>query len=112
MNTNDFNYGQTIFLASFLAAELPSGLVSKKLGADVWIPTIMVGWSITAGAQAFLSNRAGFYTIKALLGLLMGGFIPVSKSCVCASAWYAEPTVTNHTISGHRAVAHLLLQEQ
>lgn len=76
MNTNDFNYGQTIFLACFLAAELPSGLISKKLGADVWIPTIMVGWSITAMCQAFLKNRAGFYAIKALLGLLMGGFIP------------------------------------
>ncbi|KFA79693.1 hypothetical protein S40288_09317 [Stachybotrys chartarum IBT 40288] len=92
MDTNDFNYGQTvflqsynyvsmnqhqqIFLVSFLAAELPSGLVSKKLGADVWIPFIMCGWSITAGSQAFLSNRAGYYAIKALLGLLMGGFIP------------------------------------
>ncbi|EFQ34668.1 major facilitator superfamily transporter [Colletotrichum graminicola M1.001] len=76
MTTNDFNYGQTIFLLSFLAAELPSGLISKKVGADRWIPSIMVGWSITAGSQAFLSNRAGFYAIKALLGLLMGGFIP------------------------------------
>lgn len=38
----------------------------------------MVGWSITAGAQAFLSNRAAYYAIKALLGLLMGGFIPLS----------------------------------
>ncbi len=35
MNTNDFNYGQTIFLVSFLSAELPSGLISKKLGPDV-----------------------------------------------------------------------------
>ncbi|KAK0614350.1 major facilitator superfamily domain-containing protein [Immersiella caudata] len=76
MNTNDFNYGQTIFLASFLSAELPSGLISKRLGADRWIPFIMVGWSITAGSQAFLTNKAGFYAIKALLGLLMGGFIP------------------------------------
>ncbi|OIW27618.1 MFS general substrate transporter [Coniochaeta ligniaria NRRL 30616] len=78
MNTNDFNYGQTIFLACFLAAELPSGLISKKLGADRWIPTIMCCWSIVAGSQAFLTNRAGFYAIKALLGLLMGGFIPDS----------------------------------
>jgi sugar phosphate permease len=76
MDTNDFNYGQTIFLLCFLCAELPSGLISKRLGADVWIPFIMVGWSITAGAQAFLSNRTGYYVIKALLGLLMGGFIP------------------------------------
>ncbi|KAL2755563.1 hypothetical protein ACRALDRAFT_1051083 [Sodiomyces alcalophilus JCM 7366] len=65
-----------IFLVSFLAAELPSGLISKRLGADRWIPTIIVGWSIVSGSQAFLSNRAGFYAIKCLLGLLMGGFIP------------------------------------
>lgn len=32
MDTNDFNTGQTIFLVSFLSAELPSGLISKKLG--------------------------------------------------------------------------------
>lgn len=32
MDTNDFNTGQTIFLVSFLCAELPSGLISKKLG--------------------------------------------------------------------------------
>lgn len=76
MNTNDYNYGQTIFLASFLAAELPSGLISKKLGADRWIPFLIVSWSIVAGSQAFLTNRAGFFAIKALLGLLMGGFIP------------------------------------
>ncbi|KAL8347630.1 hypothetical protein RB601_002990 [Gaeumannomyces tritici] len=76
MDTNDFNYGQTIFLASFLAAELPSGLISKRLGADRWIPTIMLGWSIVAGAQAFIHNKASFYAIKVLLGMLMGGFIP------------------------------------
>jgi len=65
-----------IFLVSFLSAELPSGLISKKLGADVWIPCIIVGWSLVAGSQAFLSNRASFYAVKCLLGLLMGGFIP------------------------------------
>lgn len=37
MNTNDFNYGQTIFLVSFLSAELPSGLVSKKVGPDRYV---------------------------------------------------------------------------
>ncbi|KIL86552.1 hypothetical protein FAVG1_10382 [Fusarium avenaceum] len=76
MNTNDFNYGQTIFLVSFLSAELPSGLVSKKLGADRWIPFLICCWSLVAGSQAALHSRNAYFAIKALLGLLMGGFIP------------------------------------
>ncbi|KAF5973091.1 permease [Fusarium coicis] len=76
MNTNDFNYGQTIFLVSFLSAELPSGLISKKLGADRWIPFLICSWSLVAGSQAALHNRGAYFAIKALLGLSMGGFIP------------------------------------
>ena len=76
MNTNDYNYGQTIFLVSFLAAEIPSGLISKKLGPDVWIPTIICVWSILSASQAALNSKAGYFAIRCLLGLLMGGFIP------------------------------------
>ncbi|KAI5970191.1 hypothetical protein CANMA_000802 [Candida margitis] len=75
LNTNEYNTGNTIFLVSFLAAEVPSQLISKALGPDIFIPFQICAWSIVAMTQAALTSKAGFYITRCLIGALEGGFI-------------------------------------
>ncbi|KAE8360497.1 major facilitator superfamily domain-containing protein [Aspergillus caelatus] len=86
MNTNDYNTGQTIFYLIFLFAELPSQLISKKIGPDRWIPIQMFCWSLIAAFQAFLSGKKSYYVCRALLALFEGGFIP--DTILFLSFWY------------------------
>lgn len=75
INTNDYNVGNQIFYASFLLAEIPSQLISKRLGPDIFVPAQMCAWSIVAMSQVAMHNKAGFYICRALIGMLEGGFI-------------------------------------
>lgn len=76
MNTNDFNNGQTIYLFSFLAAELPGGLLSKKVGPDTLTPIAICTWGLICACQSTIKSRAGFYLTRAFLGFSQGTFIP------------------------------------
>ncbi|KAL4921853.1 major facilitator superfamily domain-containing protein [Aspergillus aurantiobrunneus] len=66
LSTNQYNYGMMIFYLCFLSAEVPSQMMSKKLGPD----------SVIGILQCLISGDKSFYATRALLGLVEGGFIP------------------------------------
>ncbi len=64
MITNEYNHGNTIFFATFLSAELPSQLISKKIGPDRWIPMQITLWSIVAICQCAITGKKIFLCYK------------------------------------------------
>lgn len=88
LTTENYNIGNTINLICFLASELPSQLVSKKIGADRWIPTQLVLWSAVSISQAAMKGKHGFYATRALIGAFQGGFI--CDTCLWMSYFYTS----------------------
>ncbi|KAF4918022.1 putative transporter [Colletotrichum viniferum] len=74
--SDDHKTGQTIYLVCFLAAELPGGLISKKVGPFRYTPTIITIFGALCALQTLMNNRASFWAFRGLLGFVQGGFIP------------------------------------
>ncbi|KAK9461938.1 major facilitator superfamily domain-containing protein [Lipomyces oligophaga] len=76
MRQNDFSLGQTVYFFSFMAMEIPTQIMNQIMGPTIWIPTMMSLWALVGLCQAFVTDRASYLAVRALLGACSGGFVP------------------------------------
>ncbi|KAK6077234.1 major facilitator superfamily transporter [Seiridium cupressi] len=73
---HQYDQGLAVFYATYIASEVPSNLVLKRVTPSIWLPLLAFAWGIVAMCLGFIQNFAGFVTVRALLGVTEGGLLP------------------------------------
>ncbi|KAF5364685.1 hypothetical protein D9758_005600 [Tetrapyrgos nigripes] len=68
LHTFDFNIGNCLFYLGYVLFEVPCGLMVKRFG--FWlVPASVLAFGIITLSMAFITDRAGFFVTRMLLGL-------------------------------------------
>ena len=69
MHGLDYNVALAIFFPFYVAAEIPSNIMMKRTRPSLWIPTIMIAWSICTTLMGLVKSYAGLLVARAALGI-------------------------------------------
>ncbi|WYZ36026.1 hypothetical protein EsH8_X_000673 [Colletotrichum jinshuiense] len=76
ISNTQYNQGLAVFYATYIASELPSNLVLKKVSPRIWLSFLSCAWGIVTMGLGFVRNYESFVGVRALLGLTEGGLLP------------------------------------
>ncbi|TGZ77489.1 MFS general substrate transporter [Ascodesmis nigricans] len=77
-----------MFFVPYFIFELPSNILLRKVGAAVWLSTIVLLWGIVMIGMGFVKTWVQLTILRTVLGLFEAGFFP---GCVyLVSCWYVR----------------------
>ncbi|KAK0669908.1 major facilitator superfamily domain-containing protein [Cercophora samala] len=76
ISNTQYNQGLAVFYATYIASELPSNLLLKKITPKIWLPLLTVVWGVVTMCLGFVRNFGSFFAVRAVLGLAEGGLLP------------------------------------
>ncbi|KAL3426838.1 major facilitator superfamily transporter [Phlyctema vagabunda] len=76
MTDHEYDIGLTVYYATYIASEIPSNLILKKVSPKIWLPSLTIAWGIVTMCLGFVRNYAGFVSVRAILGVAEGGLLP------------------------------------
>jgi MFS family permease len=76
LSSLQYQQGLAAFYPLYIAAEIPSNLVLKKVTPRIWISLMTFLWGLFCLCLGFVHNFDQFISLRALLGLTEGGLFP------------------------------------
>ena len=71
-----YGFGAGILFVGYVLFGVPSNLMLARLGARVWIASLMITWGLLASAMMFMRGPLSFFGLRFLLGVAEAGFFP------------------------------------
>ncbi|KAJ6561886.1 major facilitator superfamily domain-containing protein [Mycena capillaripes] len=73
MSNKEYTIVLTLTYVAYVSSELPSNLMLKRIGPNIFLPTIMILWGLVATLQGVVTTYRGLLACRFFLGLLEGG---------------------------------------
>lgn len=84
ITANEVNYGGQLMQAGIVVFEIPFNMILSRIGPALWLVIQIFSWGAIATAQTAISNRAGFYATRFLLGMWEAGYLAASLTILAA----------------------------
>ncbi|QAU34185.1 MFS transporter [Janthinobacterium sp. 17J80-10] len=76
LTTTQFGLATTLFYVAYIACGIPSNIVLARIGARIWIGSIMIAWGLASTATMFATDANTLYILRILVGISEAGFLP------------------------------------
>ena len=71
-----FGLATTMFYIAYIACGIPSNMILMRIGARIWIGSIMIAWGLASTATMFATGPTSLYLLRVVVGITEAGFLP------------------------------------
>jgi sugar phosphate permease len=90
---NDYYNALSIFYAGYVACQIPSNLMVKRMRPSRWIGITMTLWGVCSASMAATHNAAGLFAARFFLGCFETGIGPSAP--LILSFWYRREELSS-----------------
>ena len=76
LTSTQFGLATTLFYVAYIACGIPSNVAMARIGARIWIGSIMIAWGLASTATMFATDANTLYILRVLVGIAEAGFLP------------------------------------
>ncbi len=73
-----FGFGAGLFFVPYALCAIPANWMLERIGARLWIASMMIAWGVVSAGMAFVKGGTSFYVFRFLLGVAESGFNPAA----------------------------------